>query len=76
MRPPRSGRPHAARQRRQRLRHLLAYGIAAAVLAVFTALVGDPARIGPLWAVLWPWTIALIVDFVVSFSYSLPPRKG
>ncbi len=76
VRPPRAGRAHAARQRRQWLRHLLAYGIAVVVLGVFTALVGDLDRTAPLWAVMWPWTIALVVDFVVSFSYSLSPRKG
>ena len=76
VRPPRTGRAHAARQRSQWLRHLLAYVVAAAVLGVFTVLVGDPARTAPLWAVMVPWTIALVVDFVVSFSYTLSPRKG
>jgi hypothetical protein len=45
------------------------------VLAVFTALIGDPARTKPLWQIMAPWTIALIVDFIVSFSYTLTPRK-
>jgi hypothetical protein len=76
VRPPRAGHAHAAHQRRQWLRHLLAYGIAVVVLGVFTALVGDADRTAPLWAVLWPWTIVLVVDFVISFSYTLSPRKG
>jgi hypothetical protein len=75
VRPPRTGRAHAAHERRQWLRHLLAYLIAAAVLAVFTALVGDLARTVPLWQVMVPWGIALVIDFVVSFSYTLAPRK-
>jgi hypothetical protein len=75
VRPPRAGREHAALQRGQWLRHLLAYAIAALVLGVFTALVGDPDRTAPLWAVMGPWTIALVVDFVISFSYTLSPRK-
>jgi hypothetical protein len=75
VRPPRAGRAHAARQRRQWLRHLLAYATAAVVLGVFTLLVGDVGRTAPLWAVMWPWTIALVVDFVVSFSYTVAPRK-
>jgi hypothetical protein len=73
-RPPRAGRDHAAHERRQWLRHLLAYAIAAAVLAGFTALVGSIDRTGPLWGVMVPWALVLVVDFVISFSYTLAPR--
>jgi hypothetical protein len=75
VRPPRAGREHAARQRRQWLRHLSAYLLAAAVLGVFTLLVGDLDRTLPLWSVMAPWTIALTVDAIVSFSYTLAPRQ-
>lgn len=37
---------------------------------------GTSWRIGGLWAVLWPWTIVLVLDFIISFSYSLSPRNG
>ena len=73
-RPPRTGRPHAAHLRAQWLRHLLAYAVAVAVLGVFAAIVGDPDRTAGLWPVLGPWTLVLLVDFVVSFSYTLAPR--
>ncbi|GAA2600702.1 hypothetical protein GCM10010435_95120 [Winogradskya consettensis] len=75
VRPPRAGRAHAAHERRQWLRHLLAYLIAAAVLAVFTVLVGDLDRVRPLWIVMAPWTVALAVDFLISFSYTVAPRR-
>jgi hypothetical protein len=75
VRAPRAGREHAAHERRQWLRHLLAYLTAAVVLAAFTALVGDAARTLPLWAPMAPWAIALVVDFVISFSYTVAPRK-
>ena len=65
LRPPRTGRAHAAHERRQWLRHLLAYVVAAAVLGLFTALVGDLSRVAPLWAVMAPWGIGVVVDFVV-----------
>jgi hypothetical protein len=75
VRPPRTGRAHAAHERRQWVRHLLAYLTAAAVLGVFTLLVGDLDRTAPLWAVMAPWTIALIVDFLIAMSYSASPRR-
>jgi hypothetical protein len=75
VRPPRTGRAHAARERRQWLRHALAYAVAAAVLAVLTLFVGDPGRTVPLWAVMAPWSIGLVIDFIVSFSYTLSPRS-
>lgn len=75
VRPPRTGRAHAARERRQWFRHLSAYAVAAAVLAALSLIVGDPDRTLGLWAVMWPWGIGLVVDFIVSFSYTLSPRS-
>jgi hypothetical protein len=75
VRPPRAGRAHAAHERRQWVRHLLAYLTAALVLGLFTLLVGDLDRTAPLWAVLAPWTIVLAVDFLISMSYSVSPRR-
>jgi hypothetical protein len=74
-RPPRTGRDHAAYERHQWLRHLLAYLIAAALLGLFTLLVGDTAQVAPMWSPMMPWMIALIIDFLISFSYTLVPRK-
>ena len=74
VRPPRTGRAHAARERRQWLRHLLAFAVAATVLAVLTLIVGDPGRTVPLWAVMAPWSIGLVIDFIVAFSYTVSPR--
>jgi hypothetical protein len=75
VRPPRTGRAHAAHERRQWLRHALAYAIAAATLAVLTLVIGDLGRTVPLWAVMAPWSIGLVIDFIVSFSYTLSPRS-
>ncbi|PXX66371.1 hypothetical protein DFR70_103119 [Nocardia tenerifensis] len=76
IRPPKAGREHAARERGQWLKHLLAYAVAAAVLGVFTLLVGDTDRTAPLWGVMAPWTLILAIDFVVSFSYTIMPRRS
>jgi hypothetical protein len=75
VRPPRTGRAHAARERRQWLRHLLAFAVAATVLAVLTLIVGDLGRTVPLRAVMAPWSAALVIDFIVAFSYTLSPRS-
>ncbi len=76
VRPPRAGGAHAAHQRRQWLRHLLAYLVAAAVLGGFTLLVGDVDRTLSLWGPMAPWGIAVVVDFLVSFSYTFAPRRA
>ncbi|MGX6600732.1 hypothetical protein ACWKSP_01145 [Micromonosporaceae bacterium Da 78-11] len=76
VRPPRTGRDHAARERRGWLLHLLAYAVAAAALGLFTLLVGDAARTAPLWGPMTPWAVGLIIDFVISFSYTVAPRKA
>ncbi len=74
VRPPKSGAEHAAYERKQWLRHVLAYVIAALVLGVFTLLVGA-GRAGAVWGVMGPWAVILGIDFLVSFSYTLAPRK-
>lgn len=73
--PPKTGRAHAAHERAQWLRHALAYIIAAAVLGIFTLLTGDAHRTAPLWAVMAPWALILAIDFLISFSYTLAPRR-
>ncbi|GIF06720.1 hypothetical protein [Actinoplanes siamensis] len=72
--PPRAGRAHAARERRQWSRHLLAYAVAAALLAAFTPLAGGVTEAAGLWRVMAPWTVVLVIDFIISFSYTIFPR--
>ena len=72
---PRAGREHAARERQDWLRHLLAYVLGIAFLGAFTLLAGGPEKALPLWRVMQPWSMVLVVDFLISFSYTLMPRK-
>ena len=74
--PKRRGLDHAAHERRQWWRHLMAYAIGGVLLAFFTLLVGDVSRTAPLWSVMVPWGIVLVIDFLVSFSYTLAPRRS
>jgi hypothetical protein len=74
-RPPQTGRLHAARQRREWLRHLVAWSIGASLLGIGALLVGDLDRTSALLNVAALWSLILVVDFVVSFSYTLRPRR-
>ncbi|SCF21210.1 hypothetical protein GA0074695_4382 [Micromonospora viridifaciens] len=75
-RPRKTGLEHAAHERRQWLRHLLAYAVAAAVMGLFTLLVGEPTRVATMWGPMGAWGIVLIIDFLISFSYTLAPRRA
>jgi hypothetical protein len=73
-RPARTGREHAARERREWLRHLTAWAIGTALLALGIMAVGDLERTTALAGVIALWTLVLAIDFVISFSYTLWPR--
>lgn len=74
-RPPRTRLEHARRERRQWVRHLLAWAIGCALLLGGVAFVGDLSRTAALVGTAQGWTIVLAADFLWSFSYTLWPRK-
>ncbi|MDY7090647.1 MAG: hypothetical protein SYR96_36860 [Actinomycetota bacterium] len=74
VKPPKGGRERATYERRTWLRHLLAYGIAVVVLGLFALLVGDAERTEGLWGVLRVWTLVLVIDGIISFSYTFVRR--
>jgi len=74
-RPP-SGREHAARERREWLRHLVAWATGTALLGLGILSVGDLDRTVALTNVIVLWTMVLAIDFAISFSYTLWPRIG
>jgi hypothetical protein len=73
-RPPRTGPQHAARQRREWLRHLLAWAIGTSLLGLGVLFVGDVDRTTALLDAAGLWTLILAVDFLISFSYTLWPK--
>jgi hypothetical protein len=75
-RPPRTGRAHAARERREWLRHLVAWAVGTALLGLGALAVGDFDRTRALLSVAVIWTIVLTIDFLISFSYTLWPRPS
>ena len=75
VRPPRTGPRHAAHQRREWLRHLAAWSTGTALMGLGVLLVGDSDRTWALLNVAALWTLVLAIDFAISFSYALWPRK-
>lgn len=75
-RPPRAGARHAARERREWLRHLTAWSIGAALLGLGVLAVGDVDRTWALVNTAKLWTFVLAIDFLISFSYTLWPRRA
>ena len=74
-RPPRIGRRHAARERREWLRHVVAWATGTALLGLGVLMVGDLDRTSALVNVAALWTLVLAIDFLISFSYTLWPRQ-
>jgi hypothetical protein len=74
-RPARTGRAHAAHQRREWLRHLTAWATGTALLGIGVLVAGDLERSLALLNVAALWTLILAVDFAISFSYTLWPRR-
>jgi hypothetical protein len=72
---PRTGRVHAARERREWVRHLVAWTTGTALLGIGVLVVGDLDRTQALLNVAALWTLVLVVDFLISFSYTVRPRR-
>jgi hypothetical protein len=75
-RPPRTGQAHAARERREWLRHVVAWAAGTALLGLGVLVVGDLDRTWALLNVAVLWTFVLAIDFLISFSYTLWPRRA
>lgn len=76
VRPPRTGPAHAARERREWLRHALAWFVGVTLLGLSALLVGGRTETEVLTNVAVVWTVVLAVDFLISFSYTLWPRRA
>ncbi|WP_090238180.1 hypothetical protein [Fictibacillus solisalsi] len=69
------GRDHARQEREGWLRHLLLWSIGCSLLGLMILLIGDPARTEVLARTIYLWSIVLADDFVISFSYTVWPKK-
>ncbi|MET7278020.1 2TM domain-containing protein [Kribbella sp. NPDC005582] len=68
VKPPKRGRERARRERAGWFRHLLAYVVGVGIMIALGLLSGKgyDAALGPAWG----WTVVLVIDAIVSFSYS------
>lgn len=73
---PKTGRAHAVRELRQWGRHVFAWAIGCGLLGLAILAVGDSARTEALGDVAGLWTIILVIDGLISVSYSLFPRPS
>ncbi len=69
------GTEHAKRERAGWLRHFIAYVIGNLILAGMILFIGDSSETSALFNLSKTWTTVLVIDFAISFSYTLWPRK-
>jgi hypothetical protein len=65
VKPPKGGPARARHERQGWYRHLLAYAVGSGLMSLGYLLTDERAIAGPVW----PWTIVLVIDGIVSFSY-------
>lgn len=73
---PKHGPEHASYERRMWFYHLLAWAIGSLVLLGMIWYVDDPSRTESLLRILRIWSIAVGIDFLYSFSFTLWPKKA
>ncbi|MBW5448867.1 hypothetical protein GE107_22770 [Cohnella sp. CFH 77786] len=69
------GEEHARNERRGWSLHLLAWAIGCALLYGIILWIGDANRTASLLQAVRLWSLVLGIDFLISFSYTLWPRK-
>ena len=65
VKPPKGGPERARHERQGWYRHLLAWSVGSGLMGLGYLLTDEKALAGPVW----PWTIVLVIDGIVSFSY-------
>lgn len=72
---PKYGREHARYERQMWFRHLAAWLIGSAILYGMILYVDDAERTKQLSLTILRWLIVLGIDFAISFSYTIWPKK-
>ncbi|KAF0995045.1 hypothetical protein [Geobacillus sp. TFV-3] len=69
------GKEHAKQERKGWYRHLGAWVIGQVILWAMVWFAADVSKAQELFRMAGLWTLVLVIDFVLSFSYTLWPRK-
>ncbi|UNK18560.1 hypothetical protein MNQ98_00380 [Paenibacillus sp. N3/727] len=72
---PKYGKNRAQWERQGWYRHLLAWVLGALLLVGMVMIVGDASRTKELERIAFGWAGVVVIDFVISFSYTLWPKK-
>lgn len=70
------GKELAKEERKGWYRHLLSWVIGGGLLALMIVYINNLEQSFALVRFLFGWTIVLIIDFLISFSYTVFPKKG
>ena len=70
------GKEHAQIERAGWYRHLLSWFVGSTLLAMIIFWIHDFSQTAKLFQTFLMWTIVLVIDFLISFSYTVFPKKG
>ncbi|WP_264738118.1 hypothetical protein [Cytobacillus firmus] len=73
--PAKNGRDHARRERNGWYRHLFAWIIGLVLLFAMIIFIDKPQQTESLQGLVRIWTLVLAIDFAISFSYTVWPKK-
>ncbi|GGF13444.1 putative membrane protein YmcC [Halobacillus andaensis] len=69
------GVEHARKERKGWYRHVLAWMIGGVLIGAIILFVNNISQTEALFRTLQLWSFVLVIDFFISFSYTLMPRK-
>lgn len=70
------GMEYAKEERRGWYRHLLAWLIGGGILGLFILTIGYSKQTEALFKTMQTWTAVLFIDFIISFSYTVFPKRA
>lgn len=69
------GKAHARKERKAWYRHLLSLFIGGGILISITLYINNEAQTEALMHIMLLWSLIVVIDFMISFSYTLFPKK-
>lgn len=74
-RKPKGGIERARYERKMWYYHAAAWGIGSFIMFALIWWIGDSSRTEALQATIQTWSVVVVIDFIVSFSYTIWPKK-